>query len=270
MSGKTLLWERQGRVLTLTLNDPATRNSLSVEMYETSLEMIMAATHDDDIGAIVITGADGNFCSGGNINRLLESLDMSHARRQKSVDALHRWIKAIRACPKPIIAAVEGSAAGAGCSLALACDLIVAAEEARFVVAYVKIGLNPDGGSTAFLNRGLPPQLVAELCFFGDPIGAERLHQLGVVNKTVSKGTALDEALAWAARLANGPTAAIGRAKSLISASRHNSLEAQLDMEARLIIEARDHPEAAEGLKAFLEKRKPDFPGAVKAAREDS
>jgi enoyl-CoA hydratase/carnithine racemase len=264
MSDDTLRTSREGRVLTLTLNDPATRNSLSTQMYVGGRAEILNAAGDDDVGAIIITGAEGNFCSGGNITRLRESIEASPADRRIGVDALHGWIKAIRDCPKPIIAAVEGAAAGAGCSLALACDLIVSADTARFVVAYVKIGLNPDGGSTAFFNRGLPPQLVAELCFFGDPIGAERLHQLGVVNKLTAPGSALDEATAWATRLANGPSAAISRAKALISAARHNSFEAQLDMEADLITQARDHPEAAEGLNAFLEKRKPDFQTANK------
>ncbi len=259
MSDGSLLIERRGEVLFLTLNDPKSRNSLTAEMYTAGRAELMHAGRDDGIGAIVISGAEGNFCSGGNIQRLRKSIDMAPAERQQSVDALHGWIKSIRQCPKPVIAAVEGSAAGAGCSLALSCDLIVAAENARFVVAYVKIGLNPDGGATAFLNRGLPPQLVAELCFFGDPIGAERLHGLGVVNRLSAPGEVLADATAWAERLAGGPRAALARAKELIGSARSNSLETQLDLEARLINEARDHPEAAEGLSAFLEKRKPDF-----------
>jgi len=254
-----LLVARDGPVLTLTLNDPKTRNSLSLEMSRRGAEVLTEAGYDDDIRAVIIQGADGNFCSGGNIDRLRQSISASMSERTASVNIMHGWIKAIRRCSKPVIAAVEGAAAGAGFSIAMACDLIVSASDARFVVAYVKIGLNPDGGATAFLNRGLPPQLASELCFFGDPISTERLHTLGVVNRIVEPGETLDTANEMAQRLSRGPAAAIARAKQLIDASRRNDFEAQLDLEARLICEARSHPEAAEGLQAFLEKRKPDF-----------
>lgn len=254
-----LLVERDGALLTLTLNDPGTRNSLSREMSQVGARVLTEAAYDDAVRAVVLQGAEGNFCSGGNIGRLQRSIAAGMHERMVSVNDLHGWIKAIRRCPKPVIAAVEGAAAGAGFSLAMACDLIVAANDARFVVAYVKIGLNPDGGSTAFLNRGLPPQVAAELCFFGDPVSAQRLHGLGVVNRVVEPGEALATAREMAARLASGPAAALARAKQLIDAARRNDFEAQLDLEARLISEARSHPEAAEGLAAFLEKRKPDF-----------
>lgn len=254
-----LIVERDGAVMTITLNDPKTRNSLSREMSQFGARALTDAAYDDGIRAVIIKGADGNFCSGGNITRLKKSIAAGMNERLESVDDMHGWIKAIRRCPKPVIAAVDGAAAGAGFSLAMACDLIVAASDSRFVVAYVKIGLNPDGGATAFLNRGLPPQIAAELCFFGDPVSAERLHALGVVNAVVEPGTVVAKAEEMANRLANGPMAAIGRAKQLIDASRRNNLEAQLDLEGRLISEARSGPEAAEGLQAFLDKRKPDF-----------
>ena len=196
---------REGRVLTLTLNDPKTRNSLSHAMSETGRRAMIEAHEDDGIGAIILTGAEGHFCSGGNIDRLRGSIAASMTEREDSVNKMHGWIKSIRRCGKPVIAAVEGAAAGAGCSIALACDMIVAAADARFVVAYVKIGLNPDGGATAFLNRGLPPQLVSELCFLGDPIGSERLHALGVVNEVVEPGIALDQAKELAKRFGQRP-----------------------------------------------------------------
>lgn len=254
-----LLIERDGAVLTLTLNDPKTRNSLSREMSQVGADVLTDANYDDGIRVVILRGADGNFCSGGNITRLQASIAAGMNERMASVGDMHGWIKAIRRCSKPVIAAVEGAAAGAGFSIVMACDLIVAASDARFVVAYVKIGLNPDGGATAFLNRGLPPQVASELCFLGDPVSAERLHTLGVVNRVVEPGEALATARELAGRLASGPRDALARAKQLIDASRRNDFEAQLDMEARLISEARSHPEAAEGLQAFLEKRKPDF-----------
>jgi enoyl-CoA hydratase/carnithine racemase len=170
-------------------------------------------------------------------------------------------ILAMRDCPKPVIAAIEGGAAGAGASTACACDLIVAAKGSYLSVAYIKIGLTPDGGVTAFLGAALPRQLLAEMVFTGDKIPVERLHALGVVNRVVEPGTALDEALALASRLADGPAQALGNGKRLIDQARLNDLKTQLDLEAEGIAASLGGPESAEGINAFLEKRKPDFAG---------
>lgn len=179
--------------------------------------------------------------------------------QRASVELLHGFVRAIRAAPLPVIAAVEGIAAGAGFSLALACDLLVAAEDARFIMAYVKVGLNPDGGATAFLARGLPPQMAAELLFTGAPVSAGRLAELGVINRLVPPGRAFDEAMGWASELASGPPVALGRAKRLIETAPHQDLDRQLDLEADLMTDAVHHAEAGEGIDAFLAKRKPDF-----------
>jgi enoyl-CoA hydratase/carnithine racemase len=135
----------------------------------------------------------------------------------------------------------------------------VAAEDARFIMAYVKAGLNPDGGASAFLARGLPPQMTAELLFTGAPVGAGRLAELGVINRLVPPGRAFDEAMGWAAELASGPSVALGRAKRLIEAASHQDLDRQLDLEAELMTDAVHHAEAGEGIDAFFAKRKPDF-----------
>jgi enoyl-CoA hydratase/carnithine racemase len=256
-----LILERKGRVLAVTNSDPATRNSMNWGFYDGFREVVEAAAVDREVGAIVLTGAEGFFCSGGNVNGLKERTEADYPTRRSSVERLHRMILAMRACPKPIIAAVEGGAAGAGASLAAACDLVVAVRDAYFSVAYVKIGLTPDGGVTAFLGHAIPRQLLAEMVFTGDRIPAERLHGLGMVNRLTETGQALTAALELAERLADGPVEALGVGKRLIDQARLNTLEEQLDLEADGIAAAIGRAEGREGITAFLEKRKPDFRG---------
>ncbi|GAA0585116.1 enoyl-CoA hydratase [Caenispirillum bisanense] len=250
---------RQGRVLVLTLDDPATRNALHPSVYIAGLAALQDADADPEMGAVVLTGAGGTFCSGGNIARLRARREQPPAVQRESIEHLHAFIRALRRSPLPVVAAVEGSAAGAGWSLVLAADLVVAAREARFSMAYVKVGLNPDGGASAFLARALPPPLAAEMLFEGAPVAAERLHALGLVNRLTEPGGAYTDALAWAERLADGPRAALGRAKRLLESALRHNLDTQLDLEAELLTEAVHHPEAGEGLTAFLEKRRPQW-----------
>ncbi|MGQ9369929.1 oxepin-CoA hydrolase, alternative type [Azospirillum sp. A39] len=250
--------ERQGRVLVLTMNDPANRNALGLDMMGRAREAVVEAAHDDGIGALVLTGAGDAFSSGGHLTRLYDHANKSRSENRESIERFHSWVRAMRECPKPIVAAVEGPAAGAGFSLALASDLIVAAEDATFLTAYVRVGLNADGGASISLSRALPPQLYAELMFDGGPVAAARLHALGVVNRITAPGQARAEALAWAARLADGPTAAIGRAKKLIELA-YGNFATQLARESDLFVEALHHPEAGEGISAFFEKRPPRF-----------
>lgn len=251
--------ERRGEILVLTLDDPETRNAIARDIYEKATPAIVDAGGDPSVRALVLTGANGVFCSGGNVGNFPERRNQPRSVSMGSIGGLHGWIKAIRACPKPVIAAVERVAAGAGMSLALACDLIVSSREARYVVAYVRIGLTPDGGATASLMRLLPRQLVSELCLFGDPVDAETLHRHGVINRLTEPGAALDEAMALAGRLADGPQNAIGRIKRLIDAAPGNSFGEQLDMEAGFISDSFKDEESRIGFEAFLNKRKPDF-----------
>ena len=256
-----VLIERRGRVCVVTNNDPATRNALSWAFYDGFREIVSSVAEDPEIGALVVTGAAGFFCSGGNINGLRERAGAPYAERRASVDRLHDMILAMRACPKPIIAAVEGGAAGAGASLAAACDMVVAARDAYVSVAYIRIGLTPDGGSTAFLGTALPRHLLSEMVMTGDRIPVDRLYTCGMINRLTDPGGALDEACTLAARLADGPAKALGRAKQLIDSARLNTLKQQLDAEADGIAEALGGPEGQEGIDAFLGKRKPDFRG---------
>lgn len=250
---------RRDATLILTLSNPGAKNALHPDMYAAAIETLSTAERDDTVRAVVLTGADNFFCAGGNLNRLLENRAKPKSVQAESIDSLHGWIEAIRDCPKPVIAAVEGAAAGAGFSLALACDMIVAGASAQFVMAYVKVGLTPDGGGSWFLSQALPRQLASEILLEGKPILAPRLHQLGLVNKLVADGSALDTALAWADELAALSPNAVERIKSLITEAASNSLSQHFDAEKHSVVESLHHRDAQEGISAFLEKRKPQY-----------
>ncbi len=254
-----LLTERRGRVLLVTMSDPAVRNAFSPELYRRGLPLFREVARDTSIGAIVLTGASEHFCGGGDLKRMHAQRALPPEPQSDNLDAFHAWLMALRACPQPVIAAVEGAAAGGGFALMLACDLIVAATDARFTMAYVKVALTPDGGATDSLAHMLPPQAAIELLVAGEPITAERLHTFGVVNRVVAHGAALEEACAWATRLAAGPREAQARIKQLIYAARGRGRREQLDAERDTFLQALYAAEAGEGIGAFLDKRTPRF-----------
>lgn len=250
---------RDGAVLTIVNNDPATKNALSAEFYVGAFEALKAAEADPSVRAVVLTGANGFFCSGGNITSLRERAAAGLDARRGNIEKLHALIRVMRTTRLPILCAVEGGAAGAGGALAVAGDLLVASRTAYVALSYVKIGLTPDGGSTLFYGRGLPRQLLQEMVWTGDRVPVERLHQLGMVNRLVEPGTALATAQEWAARLAEGPAEAMAGAKRLVEAVATATMDEQLDAEADCLAAALGGPEAREGLSAFLEKRPADF-----------
>ncbi|NEX59819.1 oxepin-CoA hydrolase, alternative type [Noviherbaspirillum galbum] len=250
---------RQDATLILTLSNPGAKNALHPDMYGAAIEALTTAERDDSVRAVVITGADKFFCAGGNLNRLLENRSKDPSVQADSIDQLHGWIDAIRDCPKPVIAAVDGAAAGAGFSLALASDLIVAGSSAKFVMAYVRVGLTPDGGASWFISRALPRQLAMEILIEGKPVLAPRLYELGVVNRVVPDGTALDVALQWAEELSALSPNAVERIKALNQEAQNNSLTQHLEAEKRSFVESLHHRDAQEGIGAFLEKRKPHY-----------
>lgn len=250
---------RRDATLILTLSNPGAKNALHPDMYAAAIEILSAAERDDSVRAVILTGADNFFCAGGNLNRLLENRVKDKSVQADSIDNLHGWIEALRHCSKPVIAAVEGAAAGAGFSLALACDMIVAGASAKFVMAYVNVGLTPDGGGSWFLSQALPRQLAGEILMGGKPILAPRLHALGLVNKLAADGAALDMALTWADELAELSPNAIERIKALVSDAPGNSLAQHFEAEKRHFVESLHHRDAQEGISAFLEKRKPHY-----------
>jgi enoyl-CoA hydratase/carnithine racemase len=250
---------RRDTTLILTISNPGAKNALHPDIYAAAIETLSTAERDDSIRAVVLTGADNFFCSGGNLNRLLENRAKDPSEQAESITSLNNWIEAIRDCPKPVIAAVEGAAAGAGFSLALACDMIVASVSAKFLMSYVKLGLTPDGGGSWFLTRSLPRQLAAELLMSGEMILAPRLHQLGIVNKLATDGAALDTALSWADELAALSPNAVERIKSLMQQASGNTLTQHFETEKCSFVESLYHHDAQEGISAFLEKRKPAY-----------
>jgi len=254
-----LLVRREGAVLVLSNNNPATRNALSPEFYAALTQALADAASDATVGAIVLTGEGGHFCSGGNLNQLAQRRELPVEERRAKLEGLHDLVRAVRDCPKPVIAAVEGAAAGAGLSLALACDLLVAARNAVFSVAYVKVGLTPDGGATAFLAEFVSRQVLTELCLTGERVSGERLAQLGPVNRLAEPGEALAQALVLARQIAAGPDQAMARIKHLCRQAPHHTLEEQLDMEAQYMVLSQATAESLEGIGAFLDKRTPDY-----------
>lgn len=249
----------QGQTLILTLSDPAMRNALGPEMYAAGIEALNVAESNEDIRSVVITGEGANFCAGGNLQRLLGNREKPREVQAQSIEGLHNWIEAIRTFPKPIIAAVEGAAAGAGFSLVLSCDMVVAARDSIFVMAYSSIALSPDGGGSWSLSRALPRQLAAELMLLGERIGAERLHALGVVNRVVDTGDALKEALALAERINARAPNAMASIKELINDASGNNITQHLAQERDHFVNNLHHANAGIGISAFLNKEKPIY-----------
>ena len=251
--------ERRDRTLVLTLSDPPTRNTLSPQVYAAGIESLATAEADAELRAIIITGDGAHFSAGGNVQRLQQTRRTDPLAQAAALKAFHDFIEAIRTCPKPVIAAVEGYAAGGGFSLALACDLIVAARDARFVMSYGRIGLSPDGGGSWHLSRALPRALALEALWLAEPLSAAQLHSHGLVNRVADSGRALAEALALAERLAAMAPNALASAKELVGAAGSRGLLEQLDSEASEFVQNLVHDNAGEGLQAFFDKRPPTF-----------
>ncbi|HVZ46732.1 MAG TPA: enoyl-CoA hydratase [Ramlibacter sp.] len=245
----------EGRTMVLTISNPELRNALGPEIYAAGVEALNAAERNADIRSVVITGEGATFCAGGNLQRLIANRERPPAVQAESVEALHSWIEAIRTFPKPVIAAVEGAAAGAGFSLALACDFIVAADNAVFVMAYTTVGLSPDAGATWSLARSMPRQLASELVMLAERVGSARLAQMGIVNRVTPAGGALAEALALARRLDERAPNALASVKELLSDAPANTLDAQLAAERDHFVRNLHHPNAGIGIAAFLGKK---------------
>jgi enoyl-CoA hydratase/carnithine racemase len=254
-----LLSTSEGRTLVLTLSNPEYRNALGPEMYAAGVEALSVAESNPDVRSVVITGANGIFSAGGNLQRLQNNRQLPPEHQAQSIEGLHNWIEAICTFPKPVIAAVEGPAAGAGFSLALACDMIVAARNSVFVMAYSSIALSPDGGGSWSLSRAVPRQLAAELLMCGERIGAERLQQLGVVNRLADAGQALQQALDLCEQLNARAPNALTSIKDLLADADGSSLNAQLARERNEFVKNLHHPNAGIGIAAFLNKQKPEY-----------
>jgi enoyl-CoA hydratase/carnithine racemase len=249
----------EGQTLILTISNPEMRNALGPEMYAAGIEALNASESNPDVRSVIITGEGANFCAGGNLNRLLANRAQPPEVQSQSIEGLHSFIECIRTYPKPVIAAVEGAAAGAGFSLALACDLLVAARNAIFVMSYSTVGLSPDGGGSWQLAQKLPANLTLEWMLTAERQTAERLHTLGLINRLSDPGDALQAALALAFSLNARAPNVMSSIKELSQSAQTSSLHAQLDNERVHFVKNLHHANAQEGIEAFLGKRPPRY-----------
>lgn len=258
MAWETILFEVAEGVATLTLNRPDKLNAFNDQLHEDIADALTRVEGEAAIRALVITGAGRGFCSGADLSSRLE-------RQGGTNDALdqhyHPRLRRLRQLPKPVIAAVNGPAAGAGMSLALACDIVLAAESATFIQAFTRIGLVPDAGSTYFLPRLIGTARAKALTMLAEPLSAAQAAAWGLIYKTVPDDQLMVEATALARKLAQGPTLALGMTKSAIDASMGNDLDTQLALERDFQSEASQSQDFREGVAAFLEKRPARFTG---------
>lgn len=245
-------------VQTITLNQPAKFNALSGAMVRRLSDALRAAERDDGIRALVLTGAGAGFCSGADIGEFPTG-EGTHELGDALRGGLSPIVVRMHTMQKPVLAAINGVAAGAGLSLALACDLRFAAESARLVVAFVRIGLVPDAGMLYFLPRLVGPGKTLELAWTGDPVGAQEAYELGMLNKVLPDAQLLGHTQAVAARLAHGPSRAIALIKRAVNQSHELPFDRVLEMEAQYQTIAGRDPNFTEGVRAFLEKRSPAF-----------
>ncbi|MBT2321152.1 enoyl-CoA hydratase [Variovorax paradoxus] len=249
----------EGHTMVLTLSNPSQRNALGPEMYAAGIEALNGAENSDEIRSVVLVGEGAWFCAGGSLQRLSANRERDPSVQAESIEALHTWIDSIRTFPKPVIAAVEGAAAGAGFSLALACDFIVAARDAVFAASYSNVALSPDGGLSWHLARALPRQLASEWLMLGERVEAQRLHTLGLVNTITENGQALGTALALADRLNARAPNSLASIKELLSDARGAALASQLSQERNHFVRNLHHPNAGIGIAAFLAKETPHY-----------
>jgi 2-(1,2-epoxy-1,2-dihydrophenyl)acetyl-CoA isomerase len=263
MSHETIQLEMRGAVGIITLNRPASLNALTTEVGR-EFQSAVNEVQSRGARAVLITGAGRAFCAGGDLREMQKI-----AEREGKVEAffdeplrlLNECILLIRQVPLPFIAAVNGAASGGGCNLALACDLVIAGETARFNQAFIKIGLVPDCGGTFILPRLIGWKRAGELMMTGEIVTAERALEMGMINAVVPDEELLPRALAMAEKLAQAPTAAIGRIKELLEASATNDYGGQLDLERETQIQSGLTKDFREGVAAFIEKRPPKFVG---------
>ena len=263
MSFETVNYELNAAVATVTMNRPDALNALSLQL-SLDLKAAIEKAVEDKARAVVLTGLGRAFCSGGDLREMRamgEREGNIEAFLDSPLKALHDVILLIRETPVPFIAAVNGVCAGAGTNFALACDLVIAAEDATFNEAFVRIGLSPDCGGTFFLPRVIGEKRAAEMFMTGGTLDAARAEKIGMINAVVPSEDLLQEASKLATHLAAGPTGSFGRIKRMLNASYSNDLRAQLSLEAECQLESGRASDFKEGVTAFFEKRQPSFRG---------
>ena len=260
-SAPIVLTDRHEGVLEITLNRPESGNALSPEVTVELAEIANSCVGDKSVRAVIVTGAGRMFCAGGDLAAMASAGDASHALLLRITADLHAFVSKFARMNAPVIAAVNGMAAGGGFSLAISADLILGAESSKYLLAYTNAGLSPDGSSSWFLPRLVGHARASELMLTNRVLSAEEACDWGLINRVVADGELMDEARKLAAQLAKGPTQAFGTVKRLLADSLSNGLETQMEHEARGIADASVSHDGREGVGAFLDKRKPRFLG---------
>jgi 2-(1,2-epoxy-1,2-dihydrophenyl)acetyl-CoA isomerase len=249
-------------VLRITLNRPDVLNSFNAQMARELREALEDARADKTVRAVLITGAGRAFCAGQDLSDVPVSAEGAPADLGLHLRGTYNaLIKALRKLELPVVCAVNGVAAGAGANLAIACDIVLASDNASFIQSFAKVGLVPDSGGTFFLPRIVGMPLATALMMTADKIEARRAYEMGMIYRVCTAETLQEDAMALTTQLAEMPTRGLGLTKRALNASLTNDLDAQLDLEADLQSEAGRTHDFAEGVRAFLEKRKPNFTG---------
>ncbi|MFN2491613.1 MAG: enoyl-CoA hydratase-related protein [Pyrinomonadaceae bacterium] len=263
MNYETIQLELRGAVAVITLNRPAALNALTATVAREFLEVV-SEIRQEDARAVILTGAGRAFSAGGDLRemqRIAEQDGDVSAFFDEPLGLLNECILLIRKTPLPFIAAVNGVASGGGCNLALACDIVISAASAGFNQAFIRIGLSPDCGGTFILPRLVGWRRATELMMTGEMVSAEHALAMGMINAVVPDAELITAAMARAEKLAQAPTAAIGRIKELLEASAKNDLSEQLELERKVQIESGLTSDFKEGVSAFIEKRAAKFVG---------
>lgn len=261
MQFKTLLFDIQDHVAHITLNRPEVANAINLELAKELMEATFCCDEDPLIRAVLISGKGSMFCVGGDLKSFSQQKEKLSYYLKEITTYLHAALSSIVRMDPPFIAAVHGVAAGAGLSIACACDVALAAKSTKFSMAYSKVGLSPDGGSTYILPRLVGVKRTLELALTNRTLTAQEALDWGMVTKIVEEEHLLSEAKALATRLAKGPTRAFGLTKRLVLSGLKESFEAQLKSESSAIAEMAGSIDGQEGINAFLEKRSPNFRG---------
>lgn len=260
-----LLVSQQDGVATLTMNRPGARNALSNEMRAELSRVLHDVEQDDAVRCVVLKGAGDHFMAGGDVKGMAESVKKSATELKKEfllrIHDLHPIMFAMRRMPKPVIASCQGAAAGAGVSMALACDMIIAAEDAFFTLAYCRIGTSPDGSASFHLPRAVGIKKAMEIALLGDRFDAQAAKAMGMINFVVPTADLLSETDKLAKRLAEGPTHVYGNTKALLYRSMESEFESQLQAEAESFADCASRADFREGVTAFVEKRAANFTG---------
>jgi 2-(1,2-epoxy-1,2-dihydrophenyl)acetyl-CoA isomerase len=261
MDETPILVERKAGYRVVTLNRPQRLNAFTEAMHQALKRALDEAEGDPDCRALLITGAGRGFCAGQDLNDRLSKAGETPVLGGALETYYNPLVRKLRALPFPVVAAVNGVAAGAGANIALACDIVLAATSANFVQAFAKIGLVPDSGGTWFLPRLIGPARARALALTGEPLPAEKAEAWGLIWRTFADLELMGEAHKLCTHFASAPTLGLALIKRALDASWENDLDAQLDLEREFQREASLTPDYAEGVRAFLEKRTPVFTG---------